>query len=271
MKRVLFLVDEHRYGESAVDFSLSFLKGTEIRLVMVSTRPDMERLEKLSSRLREAGNKVRTEVLKEGYAPVLKESKEGYDLVIFERKEETFRHGILSGVAEAVRGPPVVRILESSGAPVLRIVQESKALEKILILVDGSEGSFWAVEDGKEIAKLAGAEVTVLTVVPPLPAFFTGLEEMEEHVEEMLHTRTTEARTLRRAVRMLVKLGVEARLKIRHGDALEEILEEIGSGYYDLGVLGTRRLVSRTRYILGSIAQEILSQTKMPLLLVKIG
>lgn len=271
MRNVLFLVDRHRYGESAVDFSLSFLKEMNVKLVMVSQRPDMKRLEKLSTKLREAGNEVRTEVLKEGYAPAFRESKEGYDLVIFERKEKAFSQHILSGVSEAILGPPVVRILAASETPVLRIEKESRALEKVLILVDGSVGSIWAVEDGGEIASLAGAEVTVLLVVPQIPVMFTGLEEMEENVEEMLHTRTIEARTLRRAVRALTKLGVKARLKIRRGEASDEILEEIGSGYYDLVVLGTRRLASRRKYIFGSVAQEILSRTSIPLLLVKIG
>ncbi|MFN2242219.1 MAG: universal stress protein [Anaerolineae bacterium] len=60
-----------------------------------------------------------------------------------------------------------------------------------------------------------------------------------------------------------------ARIKVRVGQAAEQILEEIASGEYDLVVVGTRGRHGITRFLLGSTAERITRQAEVPVLLVQ--
>jgi len=59
------------------------------------------------------------------------------------------------------------------------------------------------------------------------------------------------------------------RVKVRVGQAAEQILEEVASGAYDLVVVGTRGRHGITRFLLGSTAERIARQAEVPVLLVQ--
>jgi nucleotide-binding universal stress UspA family protein len=62
--------------------------------------------------------------------------------------------------------------------------------------------------------------------------------------------------------------GVEAEMKIEHGDPAEKILEEARAGQYDLIVTGTRGRGPLARSLLGSVSHEVADNAPCTLLIV---
>jgi nucleotide-binding universal stress UspA family protein len=58
-------------------------------------------------------------------------------------------------------------------------------------------------------------------------------------------------------------------IKMRVGQAAEQILDEVASGEYDLIVVGTRGRHGITRFLLGSTAERVARQAEVPVLLVQ--
>lgn len=66
---------------------------------------------------------------------------------------------------------------------------KTKGYEKILVAVDGSDNCKRAVNSAVNIAKLSGAELYGIHVIPPIPSFFgsrvynVGAESTEDDAE----------------------------------------------------------------------------------------
>lgn len=111
-------------------------------------------------------------------------------------------------------------------------------LEKILITIGGRKMNQAVVKVGAQIARAAKAKVKVLYVTSPVPTMYTGLNEIEETLEELLHTDTPIARYLRWSAQYLADQGVEAKLELAQGVDTDEIMREALQGDYDLVVIG---------------------------------
>ena len=73
---------------------------------------------------------------------------------------------------------------------------------------------------------------------------YSGLEDMDETLPELLQTNTPIAQHLRWAAHYLSQIGVPGEIKIRHGIVSEEIIREAEEGRYDLIVIGARTEMS---------------------------
>jgi nucleotide-binding universal stress UspA family protein len=111
-------------------------------------------------------------------------------------------------------------------------------LKRILVSVGGKKLNRKLIETGANLAEAAGAALTALHVTAPVPAMYTGLEGMEETLEEMLQTDTPIAQHLRWIAKYLADRGVESEIEIRHGAIADEIVREAIKGEHDLIVLG---------------------------------
>lgn len=157
------------------------------------------------------------------------------DLIVIGSRD---MHGLLDSLLGSVTG----KIVERAKAPVLVARGKKQALRRILVPIGGRVLREEVVTEAALLARAAGAEVTLLYVADPVPAMYTGLEAMEEHLDELLQTDTPIARHLRRAAAFLEEQGVQGGLKLRHGVATNEIVREVIVGDYDLLVIGARTL-----------------------------
>lgn len=121
-------------------------------------------------------------------------------------------------------------------------------MQKILLAYDGGEPAHRALESTAELAKLTGASVAVVSVVPTHPGRFPSdpWDTTEDHANELLEART-----------LLRDRGIEAVLIEPTGDparSIERIAEE---GEYDTIVVGSRGLTSLGRVLQGSVSGHI--------------
>jgi nucleotide-binding universal stress UspA family protein len=134
-----------------------------------------------------------------------------------------------------------------------------------LIATDGSEGSDKAVRVGLELAARLGAKVEIIHV----------LEYGEEPAEPSLRTRLTMLRdidrhhgklALEQAAHQAQKLGVGYKTLQPTGLPEQVIVQKAAD--FDLIVLGTHGRSGVQRWVMGSVAEAVLSQSSKPVLVV---
>ena len=171
-------------------------------------------------------------------------------------------HRFLSSVA--------MRIIERAKSSVLVIKRGRPSLSRMLISVSGTEQGHLSVWAGAAIACGASAQATVLHVVDALPSMYTGLEQMEETLAELLESDTERSRELKWAAQVVKAECDISELKLRRGIVADEILREGRIGDYDLIVLGSSRAAGGiVRALMGDLAREIVTRAERPVLVVR--
>lgn len=236
-------------------------------LTVVTADGDREEARKTLDRAKEMlGGLAIATLTRTGSPPeeILRESEEGaYDLVMIGAKDKP-------SLAEFVLGSVAVQVLTHARCSVLVVKGDRASLSKILICTGGKAYAESAIEMGSQIAEAAGARVTFLHVTAPVPAMYTGLEEVEERLVEFLQADTPQAKHLKRGAEILESYSVEGELKLRHGVPEEEIQREAQKGDFDLIVLGSSRARGPLAgYFWGDVARSVLNRVQRPILVVR--
>lgn len=131
---------------------------------------------------------------------------------------------------------------------------------KILLAYDGFDHSANALDEAAELGRSESATITVVSVVPEDEARGTksgGHRFLAPHAHQ----------DVAKASEFLRSQGVEAELKILHGDPVEELCKEAGQGY-DLALVGSRELGRLGELILGSVSRRLIAEMPIPVLVV---
>ncbi|MBI2931186.1 MAG: universal stress protein [Planctomycetes bacterium] len=137
----------------------------------------------------------------------------------------------------------------------------ASAWKRILLPLDGSELSKWALARARHILEQPGTSVTLLRVIECEEARANDLSfRMDPR-----HRKAGEA--LARTRINLLDLSVSASSELRFGDPVTEILREIAEGGHDLVVMSTHGQTWLSRVFLGSVAERVLQSSPVPLLL----
>ncbi|MBE0472703.1 universal stress protein [Rhodoferax sp.] len=140
----------------------------------------------------------------------------------------------------------------------------------ILVPVDGSETAQIAVVKASALAKAFGSQVTVIYVIDPYP--FTGVgTDFAYGQAEYLNAATALANE---AIQLAKQAFVDAGVKVDSSvieahTAWRGIVEAGDSLQADLIVMGSHGRNALEKLVLGSVAQAVLSHTKLPVLVVR--
>lgn len=143
--------------------------------------------------------------------------------------------------------------------------KEALMFRKILIAVDHSEPAEYAAHSGIELAKKLGAEVALVTVLPPPPAVIADLRETDVKLNEAWDD----------AKKLLVKLhgrlpGVpHVEEMISEGSPANEIILVARDWHADLVVLGNHNRHGLSRFLLGSTAEAVVRRAPCTVLVVR--
>jgi nucleotide-binding universal stress UspA family protein len=137
-------------------------------------------------------------------------------------------------------------------------------MQSILIATDGSPGSDAAVADGIELAREAGAKVTVVSVRPPIALL--GEPYHHRKLSEQLQAARA---AVDRAMAAAADDGVGAEAEILEGEVAKEVLRLARSRNVDLIVIGSRGLGAVTGVLLGSVSRAVVRDADRPVLVVK--
>lgn len=130
-------------------------------------------------------------------------------------------------------------IMEHVSAPIVYAPQVKLPLKKALICLGGLGYEVSAENLAMRVAQTSHADVTLLTVVPPIDLDYPEAALMRENWERLAETETVAGKCLRRGLEAARIAGLNATVKVRNGNVVEEILAEMKEGNYDLLCMGS--------------------------------
>lgn len=183
----------------------------------------------------------------------------------------------------AIPGHPLIRRLISRGgheeppssplgampSAVLAIQRPRWPLKGILLILWGSEADDAAIDWVVRLAAVSGAAVTVLAVVPPVPAMYGRRAGMDQGVAVLLASATPLGQQLRRAAQRLVDSEIEGTLRIRQGPPDWQICREMIQGDYDLIAAAAKPCRWWMRCLEGDLIDSLLHKADRPVLIAR--
>jgi nucleotide-binding universal stress UspA family protein len=186
----------------------------------------------------------------------------GYDLVAWGEPQQSLGRQLLSG-------PAYCQAVERIPTSFLMVRRPRLPLRRLLLIVRGKDVDSLAVDWAVRLAQPSGAAVTVLVVMPSVPAMYDGCAGMKVGLDGLLKTDTALGRQLRRVARCLVDWDVEGRLRLRQGVPDFQIQCEIEEENYDLIALATESHDRWRRWMMGDPVRSLLRWADRPVLVAK--
>jgi len=141
--------------------------------------------------------------------------------------------------------------------------------KKILIPMDGSEFAQDALEQGFDLARLSGGEVTILYAIEnPYELVPSYAKQPPEHLEQQMNEYKAQARqVLSRISAEAESKGIRARTVIVEQHPVPAILE--AAKEHDLVVMATHGRKGIDRVLMGSVTDKVLHNCSTPVLVVR--
>ena len=146
---------------------------------------------------------------------------------------------------------------------------------RILIATDGSELADRALDHAVQLAKLAGSEVTIVTVTEPAAIVGTGYASMAggivDPLPEIIEAQAKAARDLLdRAAKRAADQAITAKtILVDNSFAAEGIVATAAQIGAELIVMGSHGRRGLNRLLLGSQTNNVLAHTKVPVLVTR--
>lgn len=269
---MLICSDGSEQAENAVRFTANLAAAckAEVSLVGIAesvneTDPLLTSLKRSQKLLLDRG--VTTEVITKTGQPIdeiLKRTQEThYDLVIIGAVRKS-PHGRFRMSSKSYK---IIKIIRP---PVLVVIGESTSLKRILVCSGGKQYIERAIKIITPIAKGMQATVTLVHVMPEPPIIYRKIRAHEADVSAVLNSNSELGRNLRRQKEAFENAGVPVEVLLPYGFVIEEILNELNRGNYDLVVSGS--MISggpMQTYMMGDITREILNRAGGPVLVVR--
>jgi nucleotide-binding universal stress UspA family protein len=294
IQRVLFPTDFSESADQALIHAVSFAErfGAELHLLHVVVlhgedpyNPDhrFPDVEALRRKLSEQADRRLSEVASErtlaarqvhhaqrrdvSAAPAIVEyaREEGVDLIVMgTHGRRGIRHLLLGSVTEEV--------VRMSPCPVLAVPHhgaEIVDLDHILVPIDFSEHSLYALTAAQHLAKAVGAEIHLLHVIEDRlhPAFYNmgamSIRDLQPDIEQATRDE------LERIAAETTGPDVRARYHMRSGNAGTVIAEFAEQNRIDLLVIATHGLTGIEHFLIGSVTERVMRRTSCPVFVVK--
>ena len=299
--KILLAVDGSRYSETAIGLVNALKIGRKAEATVLTVIPEhvflgghtladllgrstplktqvqkaeeeraLELLAKLSKSLVTRGLKVETMVRRGSPADEIIKTcrtiKADLALVGLKGTSDTPEF-LLGGVAQ--------KVVKYAPCSVLVAKEESKAINRVLVPLDGSKHSDEVVQFLLRMPLPRHAEVLVMTVVQSFAAAFVkaytlDLERDKQIVAELQKAEEEAAeRLLAEAENGFRKGGYRVSAIVARGDPSQEILREAARRNVDLIALGAKGLTGVRCFLLGSVAQRIAKYARVSVLMVR--
>lgn len=139
--------------------------------------------------------------------------------------------------------------------------------KKILVPLDGSEFAEAILPHVQTMAKDEGAEIILLTVpVIPSADFIARNPGLTHNAIEETEVKT--GKYLEAKITNLKKKGTKVKGILREGPVPETILEVAEEVHADMIAMSTHGRTGMARWLMGSVADEVVHNTHIPVILV---
>jgi nucleotide-binding universal stress UspA family protein len=167
-------------------------------------------------------------------------------------------------------GRSIHHLIEQIAGPIMYVPEARLPLQNVLICVGGLGYEVTAENLAVRLAGLTQARITFLHVIPPLDLDYPSAREVKKGSGHLADTDTLPGRALRRGLELAEAAGLNATLKVREGNAVEEILAEIKAGDYDLVCMGSPFSTNALRQMYApNVAAEVADFVHRPILIAR--
>ena len=142
---------------------------------------------------------------------------------------------------------------------------KAKDFQRIVLPVDGSDGSARAVKKALSLARETGVSVTALHVMDFPYIASVDLNYTYPDVMEIIQKRGTEI--LDEVKKQGSKLGVHVKTKLVEGIPDDQIIKEAKKD--DLIVMGCKGKTALSRILVGSVCEKVLHHSKSPVMVIR--
>jgi nucleotide-binding universal stress UspA family protein len=164
-------------------------------------------------------------------------------------------------------GRSIRNFIESIEQPLLYVPSVRTPVQKILISVGGLGYDVNAEHIAMQIAMKSKAEIIFLHVVPPIDLNYPTAETISKNWQYLATTDTPVGRSLRLSLENARAAGINASVKVRLGNVIEEILAESVEGKYDLLCMGSSYSVHSLRQMYSAnVTSEIMEGVHCPVM-----
>lgn len=181
------------------------------------------------------------------------------DLIILDEPEQSL-------AARLCLGRPGQKLAAQAPASILVARQPLWPLRQILLVLRLDDNDETAVFWTKRLAQASGAAVTILPLVPSLPAMYAP---RPDGVAALLSSQTAAGQQVRQVARQLNEAQVTAVIHLRQGEPDGQISHEIEAGLPDLVIIGAEPTIKWQRWLLGDLVSPLLSWIAHPVLVAK--
>ena len=139
-----------------------------------------------------------------------------------------------------------------------------RTIRKILVPMDGSKGSFRALDEAITLAKKFGAQITGLYVL-----------QVAYDSPDLIYVPETQSRLkkveafLKNAEKQVIKNKIAFKKETLFGQESKRIIDFAQKEKFDLIVIGSRGLNPIKKMILGSVSNSVVNKSKIPVLVIK--
>ena len=144
----------------------------------------------------------------------------------------------------------------------------NKLYKKILIATDGSEYTKKAIDYGIDIAINTGAKLQAIYVVDTGAYKSIPLSAPQEYAYSILKQEGDMA--IKYVADMVEAAGLEVEGIIAEGHPADEIIKYAEKNSIDLIVMGTLGKSGLDRFLLGSVADKVIRNSKIPVIVVPV-
>lgn len=216
-------------------------------------------LEGLADRARARGVSVTTELAMGVPAEVIHERSEAPEVQLVVMGSRG--HG---GMARLLLGSVATRVMHLSTRPVVVVTSAvgGRAMQRILVAVDGTPVAREAARVGLDLANRMRMRVTLVHVLPPHGESGSDFAAFERACEIY-------ASELLEEVRQETGLqGPPTDIAVLHGEPAEAIAQAAEAEDVHMVILGTRARGALARTLLGSVADALLPRSPKPVMVV---
>lgn len=274
--RVLIAVDDSARSEAVLELGAYFLRATgfgETPTVLTvvdneGERPRAQRtLAYARDLLEETVGRVRTKVrVGHPVSEIVKElSEKRYDLLVVGLKAE-------ESLFDRLLGSTTMQLIERAPCSVAIAKGAVRPLRRLLLCDSGGQSSSLISHFVTTLGSLLNDEINI-TILHVMSQISAGPRVSGEHLradaERLIREHSPEGEWLAQDLKVLTNTHVRCKAKVRHGLVVDEILDEIRSGDYDLVAIGAHQREGWTSFLLDNLARQITMKSNRPVLLVR--
>jgi len=138
--------------------------------------------------------------------------------------------------------------------------------EKILVATDGSEHGYRAARVALELGKISGGKVTAIYVADTVKTSHLPDDMLLFSIRELLLKEGREA--LKQVESLAQEKGVAFESLVVEGNPGSEIIRSAEASGMDIIILGAVGRTGLDKFLLGSVAEKVVRNSKIPVLTV---